>query len=333
LLHIIQKSAHALATGNVVVIKLSPLACLSAYALAPLIEEAGFPAGTFNFITGGSDAGQALIQESNIDLISFTGSAIIGRTVASAAGAGGKPVHLELGGKAPALVFSDANLEESAKDLAGAAFGSTGQSCTAATRIYVQEEVLGDFRSAFVNAATQFKSGDPFASDTGIGPLISEASWLRIRDLVSDAVDLGAEVLLGKLDRKAPDNGFFMDSVILEGVTDEARIAQEEVFGPVTTLYSFKDEADAITLANAGSHGLAAGVYTNDIHRARHLTASLQAGNIWINGYKKLDPALPFGGVKGSGFSRECGIDGLLAFCQPKTVVESYQVAIGQIPE
>ena len=325
LLHIIQKSSHALAAGNVIVVKLSPLACLSAFALAPLIEEAGFPPGVFNFVTGGAAAGRALIEHGQVDLVSFTGSAATGRAVAGAAGSAGKPVYLELGGKAPALVFADALVEAAAKDLAGAAFGSTGQSCTAATRILVEETVYDSFRPAFVAAAARYRSGDPFAPESTMGPLISRDAWTRARGLAAEAVEAGARLLHGEPpDEPAPESGFFMDSIVLDQVPDEARITREEVFGPVTCLYTFSTEQQALASANASPYGLAAGLYTRDHARARRLSTALRAGNVWVNGYKKLDPGLPFGGIKGSGFGRECGIDGVLAFTRPKSVVETY---------
>jgi acyl-CoA reductase-like NAD-dependent aldehyde dehydrogenase len=324
--NIIQKSSHALAAGNAIVLKLSPLACLSAFALAPLIEECGIPPGVFNFVTGGAAAGRALVSHEQIDLVSFTGSAAAGRAVASAAGIAGKPVYLELGGKAPALVFADADIQAAANDLAGAAFGSTGQSCTAATRILVEETVYDKFCQAFVETAARYESGDPFAPESMMGPLISEEAWKRAQGLAADAVERGARLLTGTLQSALPpQSGFFMESIVLSDVPDDARIAREEVFGPVTCLYSFATENEGLSTANASPYGLAAGLYTRDHDRARRLSSALRAGNVWVNGYKKLDPALPFGGVKGSGFGRECGIDGVLAFTRPKAVVECYE--------
>ncbi len=324
LLHIIQKTSHALTTGNVIVIKLSPLACLSAYKLTELIEEAGFPPGVFNFVTGTVDAGNALITHPKIDLVSFTGSASVGYTVAGVAGTHGKPIHLELGGKAPAIIFADSDLDSAALDLASATFGSTGQSCTAPTRIFVERPVFEEFTAHFTNYGSVYKGRDPFSPDAKMGPLISQDARQRVLNLVEDAVNNGAKIVHGAIDEHLSDKGYFLDPMILSEVTDSARIFHEEVFGPVTCLYPFDDETEVIDRANSGPSGLAAGLYTESLTRTRRLVNNLRVGNVWINGYKKLDPALPFGGIKGSGFSRECGVDGLLAFTTPKAVVESF---------
>ena len=289
-----------------------------------LIKEAGFPPGVFNFVTGTVDVGNALITHPKIDLVSFTGSASVGYTVAGVAGSHGKPVHLELGGKAPAIIFADSDLDSAALDLASATFGSTGQSCTAPTRIFIERPVFEEFTAHFTNYGSVYKGRDPFSPDAKMGPLISQDARQRVLNLVEDAVNNGAKIVHGALDQQLSDEGFFLDPIILSEVTDSAKIFHEEVFGPVTCLYPFDEETEVVDRANSGPSGLAAGLYTDNLARTRRLVNNLRVGNVWVNGYKKLDPALPFGGIKGSGFSRECGVDGLLAFTTPKAVVESF---------
>ena len=325
LLQIAQKTSHALAAGNTAVVKPSPLACFSTLHYAALATEAGLPAGVLNVVTGGAETGRALVADDRVDKVTFTGSTATGRQIASVCGARGASVALELGGKCPLLVFADADLEHAAVETARAAFGTTGQSCVSAARILIESSCYDEFTERLATAAADFASGDPFADGTVMGPLISADARQRVHDLVADAHDAGARLAGGTWPQTAAEKGgFFMNPVLLADVPDSARIRSEEIFGPATCLERFEDEGEAIASANSGPYGLAAGAYTGSVARARRLQRGLKAGNVWINCYKMLDPALPFGGDKASGIARECGIDGVLNFVKPKALVDAF---------
>ena len=336
LLQIAQKTSHALAAGNTVVVKPSPLACFSTLHYAVLAGEAGLPAGVLNVVTGGAGTGQALVADARVDKVTFTGSTATGRQIAGVCGARGASVALELGGKCPLLVFADADLEHAAGETARAAFGTTGQSCVSAARILVESACYDEFTKRLVEASAGFVGGDPFAPGTVMGPLISAGARERVHGLVADARETGARLAGGSWPppagagggggdgERGGDGGFFMNPVLLADVPEAARIRREEIFGPVTCLERFEDEGEAIESANAGPYGLAAGAYTGSVARARRLQRGLKAGNVWINCYKMLDPALPFGGDKASGIARECGIDGVLNFVKPKALVDAF---------
>ena len=325
LLQIAQKTSHALAAGNTAVVKPSPLACFSTLHYAILATEAGLPPGVLNVVTGGADTGRALVSDGRVDKVTFTGSTATGRQIASVCGARGASVALELGGKCPLLVFADADLEHAVGETARAAFGTTGQSCVSAARILIESACYDEFTERLVAAVAGFAGGDPFAPDTVMGPLISAEARERVHDLVANARETGAVLAGGTWPQPINGNtGFFMNPVLLADVPDAARIRSEEIFGPVTCLERFEDEGEAIASANSGPYGLAAGAYTGSVARARRLQRGLKAGNVWINCYKMLDPALPFGGDKASGIARECGIDGVLNFVKPKALVDSF---------
>jgi acyl-CoA reductase-like NAD-dependent aldehyde dehydrogenase len=325
LLQIAQKASHALATGNAVVVKPSPLACFTAHRFAEIAVDVGLAPGVLNVITGGAVAGSALVADERVAKVTFTGSTATGHSIAAVCGARGASVSLELGGKCPLLVFGDANLAAAATLAGRAAFGSAGQSCVAAARILVERRCLSAFLPLLARETERWRGGDPFAPSTAMGPLISRAAWLRVRDLVRDAVARGASLAAGTLPGDEPHSaGFFMDALALRDVAPEARITREEAFGPVSVIEVFDTEDEAAAKANAGPYGLAAGICTDSAARARRLTRKLTAGNVWVNTYKALDPAMPFGGNNASGINRECGIDGLLSFVRPKAIVEAY---------
>jgi acyl-CoA reductase-like NAD-dependent aldehyde dehydrogenase len=325
LLQISQKVSHAAAGGNTAVVKPSPLACFTALEFAVLAGEVGFPPGVINVVTGDIEAGEALVENPDVGKITFTGSIATGRKIAAACGARGASVSLELGGKCPLLVFSDADLERAACEAGRAALASTGQSCVSAARILVEDSCFDAFLDLFVEEARRYVGGDPLAEGTVMGPLISARAWQHVRDLVEDAVAMGARVPHGDLpSADGPSGGFFMNSLVLSDVPEQARITREEIFGPVTCLERFSDDQEAVAKANAGPYGLAAGVFSGSNGRARRMLRDLKAGNVWLNCYKALDPALPFGGDKASGINRECGIDGMLSFVKPKTLVEAF---------
>ena len=325
LLQITQKASQALIVGNSVVVKPSPLACFSTFYFAQLAKQAGLPDGLLNIVTGGPSSGSQIVKHKMIKKITFTGSSLTGRTIAGECGARGVSASLELGGKCPLIILDDANLEKAPKGAVTAAFGTTGQSCVSAARVLIQRNFKDIFVPLLIEQTSKLSTGDPFDPTNDFGPLITSSARQRICELVEDALNSGANLVFGKLpDNTEISSGFFMDPIILSDVPHTARIVSEEIFGPVTCLEFFDDDDEAISLANAGDYGLASGVYTQDTGRARRFQSSLKAGNVWVNCYKQLDPALPFGGVKDSGISRECGMEGILNFTQSKTLVEMY---------
>ena len=287
LLQIAQKTSHAIAAGNTVVVKPSPLACFSTLYYALLAGKAGLPTGVLNVVTGGSEPGRALVADERVAKVTFTGSIATGRGIASVCGGRGATVALELGGKCPMLVFADADLGKAAQDAARAAFGTTGQSCVSAARILIEDSCYEDFVALLAAESERYIGGDPLQPGTVMGPMISAAARQHVRELVVDALGAGAKVVGGYWPQPLEqDGGFFMNAVLLAEVADRARITREEIFGPVSCLERFDDEVSAITAANAGPYGLAAGAYTSSAARARRLQRALHTGNVWINCYK-----------------------------------------------
>jgi 5-carboxymethyl-2-hydroxymuconic-semialdehyde dehydrogenase len=312
------KLGPALAAGNTVVLKPPEWAPLSCALLAEIAAEAGVPPGVLNVVHGeGATAGQALVEHPDVDRISFTGSVATGIRVATAAASHVTPTSLELGGKSPFLVFADADLDEAARTVA-AQFGNAGQVCLAGTRILVEAGILDDFRARVLKAAEPFRVGDPRERGVRVGPLIHPRQLERVGGFVERALAAGARAILGGGPHEL--GGLYYRPTILEGVEQEQEIVQEEVFGPVLTLQSFEDEADALALANGTRYGLAAMVYTRDRARAERVAAGICAGTVWVNCFFVRDLAAPFGGARASGVGREGGMHSFDFFCDIKNV-------------
>jgi acyl-CoA reductase-like NAD-dependent aldehyde dehydrogenase len=313
------KLAPALAAGCTMVMKPSEEAPLTTLHIAKLIEEAGFPAGVFNVVTGlGEVAGAALAHHPGIDKISFTGSPEVGREIQKAAADGFKRVTLELGGKTPHIVLADAALDAAIAGVAMGLFANSGQICAAGTRIFVHrsryEQVLEGLRAA----ANSVRQGDPFNPDTQMGALVSKKQLDRVAGYVQLGVQEGAKVVAGG-DRRSGKGYFFMPT-ILSNVRNDMRVAQEEIFGPVGALMPFDEVEEAVRLANATRYGLSASVWTRDVTAAHSIAARVRAGTVWINGWGAIDPRLPWGGFKTSGIGRELGARGLDACTEEKVV-------------
>jgi betaine-aldehyde dehydrogenase len=308
------KLAPALAAGCTVVMKPSEESPLTTLHIAKLMEEAGFPAGVFNVVTGlGEVAGAALARHPGIDKISFTGSPEVGREIQKAAADGFKRVTLELGGKTPHIVLSDA--------VAGVAIGlfaNSGQICAAGTRILVHRSRYEQLLEGLGNAANSIKQGDPFDPETQMGALVSKKQLDRVEGYVKLGVQEGARVVAGG-DRRS-GKGYFFKPTILVNVRNDTRVAQEEIFGPVGAVMPFDDTEEAVRLANATRYGLSASVWTRDINAAHAIAARVRAGTVWINGWGAIDPRLPWGGFKTSGIGRELGERGLDACTEEKVV-------------
>ncbi len=320
------KAAPALATGNTVIIKPSEDTSLVAIRLAELFLEAGLPEGAFNVVTGyGETAGAALAHHDDVDKITFTGSTEVGRELVRAAAGNLKKVSLELGGKSPNIVFADADMEAALKGVFMGIFFCQGEICSAGSRLFVEESVYDDFVAQLANMARAVKLGHGLDPDTKMGPLVSRGQQQRVLDYVRIGREEKASAVAGG---KSPDgaltNGFFVEPTVFSGVTNDMRIAREEIFGPVVCAIPFKDLPDAIAKGNDSPFGLAAGVWTRDIKKAHQAAAALEAGTVWVNCYNAFDNASPWGGFKQSGWGREKGPYGLDLFTQLKSVVINF---------
>lgn len=317
-----QKIAPAIAAGNAVVLKPSEVTPQVALIYGRLALEAGFPPGILNVVTGAGATGSALVDHPGVRLVSFTGGTAAGRAIAEAAGRRLCPVLLELGGKSPNMVFADAVFEDAVAGAAKGIFGSSGQSCIAGSRIFVERTIHEAFINALVDAAEAWHPGLPDDADARIGAMASFAH----RDAVAAAVDRaradGARVRCGGA---APDDprfakGAFYLPTVLTGLTNDDHTTRNEIFGPVAVVLPFEDEADLIAQANDTPFGLAAGVWTADASKAWRVANAVRAGTVWINGYKEGSISTPFGGIGDSGIGREKGLAGLRAYSQTKGV-------------
>lgn len=324
------KSAPALAMGNAMVFKPSENTPLSALALAEIYTEAGLPDGLFNVVQGYGDVGASLVDHEVVAKVSVTGSVPTGRKVLSLAGSKMKHATMELGGKSPLIVFDDADLENAIGGAMLGNFYSTGQICSNGTRVFVQKGLHDRFVERLVERTKKISVGDPLDPETQMGPLVNKAQHEKVVSYIEAGKQDGAVLACGG---NAPslqgfDGGFFIEPTVFTGVTDDMRIAREEIFGPVMSVLSFDSEEEVIERANATEFGLAAGVFTKDISRAHRVISELQAGTCWINAYNLTPVEMPFGGVKQSGIGRENALEALGHYSQVKSIyVETGDVA------
>jgi len=314
------KIGPAIACGNTVVMKTAEQTPLSALVAARLVKEAGFPPGVINVVSGfGKTAGAALSAHMDVDKVAFTGSTIVGRQIMkAAAGSNLKKVTLELGGKSPNIVFADADIDNAISWVNFGIFFNHGQCCCAGSRIYVQESIYDKFIQRFKERASKNVVGDPFDSSTFQGPQVSKIQFDRIMGYIKEGKDAGAVVETGG-NRKG-DTGYFIEPTIFSNVTEDMKIVQEEIFGPVCTISKFTDKEDAIRVGNSTTYGLAAAVHTSNLNTAIEVSNALRAGTVWVNTYNTLHHQMPFGGYKESGIGRELGEAALDNYTQTKTV-------------
>ncbi|GAA4549245.1 aldehyde dehydrogenase family protein [Pseudonocardia xishanensis] len=312
------KIAPALAAGNTVVLKPAEQTPLTALLLGELFEEAGFPPGVVNIVTGFGDAGAALSAHNDVDKVAFTGSTEVGKLIVQAAGGNLKKVSLELGGKSPNVVFADADFDIAVPGSLNAWLFNHGQSCVAGTRLFVEDRIFDKFTQAVADAASQVKIGPGLDPTSQLGPLVSKEQFDKVSRYLSEGLADGARALTGG--KRFGDDGYFIEPTVFVDVKPEFSIVREEIFGPVVAALPFNAEEGVTAAANQSDFGLAAGIWTRDISKAHRTARSLRAGSVWINQYNGFDTAMPFGGFKQSGWGRELGAESVELYTQTKAV-------------
>ena len=315
------KIGPALAAGNTVVLKASEHASAPMLEFAKVFEEAGFPPGVFNVVTGhGEPCGRALTSHPLVDRVSFTGGPETARHVIRNSAENFAEVSLELGGKSPVMVFEDADLESAVNGVLLSIFSASGQSCVAGSRLLLQESIREEVLSRVVEKAAQIRIGDPLDDNSQMGPLATEAQLSNIRSTLADATANGADLLYGGNTPQGLETGWYIEPTIVDCPHQDISIVRKELFGPVVSALGFKDETEALMLANDTNFGLASGVFTRDVGRALRVSKAIRAGIVWGNTYRVVSPIAPFGGDKDSGYGRESGMEAIYDYTRPKTV-------------
>ncbi len=314
------KIGPALAAGNTIVVKASEDASGALLEFGRLFEEAGFPPGVVNIVTGhGEPCGRTLTSHPLVAKIAFTGGPVAAQHVVRNSAENFAPLILELGGKSPVLVFDDVDIDSAVNGAMGAIFGASGQSCVAGSRLYLQEGIADAFLERMVKLTEQIRVGDPMADETEMGPLCTTAQIANIERELATAEAEGGTILCGG---KRPDglSGQYFEPTIVECPRQDLKIVDTELFGPVLTVQRFKDEAEAIRLANDTKHGLAAGIFTKNSGRSLRIAKAVKAGIVWVNTYRAVSPIAQAGGMKYSGYGRESGFQSVIDYTRPKTV-------------
>jgi acyl-CoA reductase-like NAD-dependent aldehyde dehydrogenase len=315
------KAAPALAAGNCVVIKPAAETPLTALKIGQLALEAGLPPGVLNVLPGpGSIAGAALVAHPGVDKISFTGSTEVGRGIMKSGADTLKKLTLELGGKSPNVVFADADLDAAVRGATTGIFYGKGEVCGAGSRVLVEKSIYDAFVAKLAERAQKLVPMDPLDPKSRLGALINVAQMEKVLGYVEAGVKDGARLVAGGKRQPVNGKGTFVQATVLADVDNSMRVAREEIFGPVMAVIPFEGEEQAVTLANDSEYGLASGVWTQDVKKAHRVARRIRAGTVWINMYGFYDPAMPFGGVKSSGFGRDLGADSLNDVTQVKSV-------------
>lgn len=317
------KLAPALAAGCTVVIKPSEHASVTTLEFGKLIEEAGFPDGVVNIVTGDHRVGSALTKDARVNKISFTGGSVTGKIISRNASENLIPVTMELGGKSPNIIFDDADIDAAVIGAVAGIFGATGQTCIAGSRLLVQKNIYEEVVKKIVKKAKSIKLGNPLDPRTEMGPVANEAQYKRILFLIEQALRDGARLVLGgqPVRDNGLEKGYFIAPTVFADVDNKMMIAQEEVFGPVLSIIPFETEEEAIKIANDTKYGLASGIWTSDVKRVHRLARAIQAGTVWVNTYRTTAAQAPFGGIKMSGYGRERGWHALLDYTHVKNVM------------
>ncbi|OSI11350.1 MULTISPECIES: aldehyde dehydrogenase family protein [Neisseria] len=316
------KLGPALAAGNTVVMKPSELTPLSTLKIAELIQKAGFPDGVVNIVAGyGNTAGQRIADHEDIAKVAFTGSTQTGQSIVRASAGNLKRLQLELGGKGANIVFEDADIDAAVNGSAWAIFHNQGQACIAGSRLMLHESIADEFLEKFVKLAESIRLGDPLNPETEMGPLTSESHRNKVLSYAEIATEQGGKILTGG---KAPEdaalkNGYYVLPTVVEAKPTD-RVAQEEVFGPFVTVLRFKNDEEALEIANGTEYGLGSGLWTKNLQRAHLFARKIRAGMCWINSYKRVNPGSPFGGVGKSGYGREMGFEAIHDYTEAKSV-------------
>jgi aldehyde dehydrogenase (NAD+) len=315
------KLGPALACGNTIVLKPAEQTPLTTLRFGQLAIEAGIPAGVLNIVTGGPETGKAIVRHPGIDKIAFTGSTAVGKEIMRSSADTLKRVTLELGGKSPNIVFADSDIDGAVKGAINGIFYGKGEVCNAGSRLFVENKVQDEFVEKLVARAKKLQPADPLDPKTRLGAIVSQEQMQTVLGYVETGKKEGAKLITGG-NRVSVDGGkgFFLEPTIFGDVTNDMKIAQEEIFGPVLATLSFDDVDQVIDLANRNQYGLAAAIWTRDIKKAHSVSRQLKAGTVWINTYGLMDAALPFGGYKSSGFGRELGMHAIEHYTELKTV-------------
>jgi aldehyde dehydrogenase (NAD+) len=308
------KIAPALATGNTVVLKPAETTPLTALKLAELIQESGLPDGVVNIITGFGNTGAAMVNHPKVNKIAFTGSTEVGKIIQNSVAGTNKKLTLELGGKAANIIFDDAPIDQAVEGIVNGIFFNQGHVCCAGSRLFVQENIADVVIAKLKQRLETLIVGNPLDKNTDIGAINSREQLDKINDFIKIGIDEGAEIYQSNCE--IPSNGFFCKPTLFLNTSQSHRIVQEEIFGPVLAIQTFRTIEEVIEKANNIPYGLSAGVWTDKGSKIFNLTSKLRAGVVWANTYNKFDPASPFGGYKESGFGREGGIHGLMPYLQ-----------------
>jgi len=315
------KLGPALACGNTIVLKPAEQTPLTTLRLGELAIEAGIPAGVLNIVTGGPETGKVIVRHPGIDKIAFTGSTAVGKEIMRSAADTLKRVTLELGGKSPNIVFADSDIDSAVKGAINGIFYGKGEVCNAGSRLFVESKVQDEFLDKLVGRAKKMLPGDPLDPKTRMGAIVSQEQMHTVLGYIEAGKAEGAKLIAGG-SRVSVDGGkgFFIEPTVFSGVSNEMKIAQEEIFGPVLATLKFDDVDEVVELDNRNQYGLAAAIWTRDVKKAHQVSRQLRAGTVWINTYGLMDAALPFGGYKSSGFGRELGQAALEHYTEIKTV-------------